>query len=804
MDGNKLGLQPLEESENANEEDGAVPHHATHDKGSTKKDNPFAIDPALNLKKNGKAKEHPDPGATSNGHDDAGSYLNYQHQQQHPAPPHPPPPPQQQQQQQHQQPQQQEQQQHPTGGYALELLPQQTAAPQPDVFNHHGSSTPLRPIQPHHHPLQALMTTTTPTTNMSSNNGSVAAGPPPGPPPPSSSGGGKKRKASAMNSEDPESEIRRQAQGLCESSLETVIERVRELGSTGPSLEKSKQLFGMTWLLKNCHLSPDDNVPRNRIYARYVEVCSENDLKSLNPASFGKLVRGLFPDIKTRRLGVRGQSKYHYCGIRLIGDQNNATGNTPIGTPARLNSPGLNDSFSNSPYSTPSQLSRLNNTTTASSLQRSNDFDPKISEFMHSAPGQTSTTATGTATTGGGGVPPQATASAGGGAGGMTPTSTTNTTLFSDISDISLSSSAPEGGFSLPSLEFYYDTSADPDSATTLYGLYRTHCRSLIEALRFMHIKKFLDIQGSFMGSLTSPVRKLLAEPGVVNWIAAVDWATYKEMVQLLSPLALQDVPSEVLHGLRSLCQFLPGHLASVLHNQPAEFLSAKLSAANAFVGLVDRLLRANETAQSAGKMLVNNEELEKMKSSWVNFVDAKTIVAREAPCATDEVERILQQEVVDLLQPTTTTTTDEETTTTNKDKEPQSKSEAAIVKWAQYLSSLPGRFPHVPTRLFLLCVSCILKATLRDIGFNGGNGFGAWWVVQCWIDEWMGWTAEMGGFLSNEKDDSAPAPSGDKTTDFIAGIDGQVKLLFPMLNRHIRIDNQLTSHNRPTTQQHS
>lgn len=664
------------------------------------------------------------------------------------------------------------------------------------------------------------MTTTPNTTNMSSNNGSVAAAPPPHPPSSSSSGGGKKRKASAMNSEDPESEIRRQAQGLSESSLETVIERVRELGNTGPSLEKSKQLFGMTWLLKNCHLSPDDNVPRNRIYARYVEVCSENDLKSLNPASFGKLVRGLFPDIKTRRLGVRGQSKYHYCGIRLIGDQNNATGNTPIGTPARLNSPGpgggFNDSFSSSPYSTPSQLTRLNTAAApaaaASSLQRSNDFDPKISEFMHSAPGQTATTttttaatATGTATSGGG-MPPQATATtaAGGGAGGMTPTSTTNTTLFSDISDISLSSSAPEGGFLLPSLEYYYDTSADPDSATTLYGLYRTHCRSLIEALRFMHIKKFLDIQGSFMGSLTAPVRKLLAEPGVVNWVAAVDWATYKEMVQLLSPLALQDVPSEVLHGLRSLCQFLPGHLASVLHNQPAEFLSAKLSAANAFVGLVDRLLRANETAQSAGKMLVNNEELQKMKSSWVNFVDAKTIVAREAPCATDEVERILQQEIVDLLQPTTTNAEQDEEETTNKDKEPQSKSEAAIVKWAQYLSSLPGRFPHVPTRLFLLCVSCILKATLRDIGFNGGNGFGAWWVVQCWIDEWMGWTAEMGGFLSNEKDDTAPPPSGDKTTDFIAGIDGQVKLLFPMLNRHIRIDNQLTSHNRPTTQQHS
>lgn len=37
----------------------------------------------------------------------------------------------------------------------------------------------------------------------------------------------------------------------------------------------------------------------------------------LNPASFGKLVRVLFPGLKTRRLGVRGESKYHYVNFSL-------------------------------------------------------------------------------------------------------------------------------------------------------------------------------------------------------------------------------------------------------------------------------------------------------------------------------------------------------------------------------------------------------------------------------------------------------------------------------------------------------
>jgi hypothetical protein len=82
-------------------------------------------------------------------------------------------------------------------------------------------------------------------------------------------------------------------------------------------------MFGMSWLMRNCEVSTGAT-PRNRVYARYVALCAAERLKPLNPASFGKLVRAVYPDIKTRRLGVRGQSKYHYCGIKLRDDDPNA------------------------------------------------------------------------------------------------------------------------------------------------------------------------------------------------------------------------------------------------------------------------------------------------------------------------------------------------------------------------------------------------------------------------------------------------------------------------------------------------
>jgi hypothetical protein len=47
-------------------------------------------------------------------------------------------------------------------------------------------------------------------------------------------------------------------------------------------------------------------------------MCGTERTAVLNPASFGKLVRIIFPGVQTRRLGVRGESKYHYVDLSII------------------------------------------------------------------------------------------------------------------------------------------------------------------------------------------------------------------------------------------------------------------------------------------------------------------------------------------------------------------------------------------------------------------------------------------------------------------------------------------------------
>lgn len=59
------------------------------------------------------------------------------------------------------------------------------------------------------------------------------------------------------------------------------------------------------------------SLPRSTLYNHYMRHCNEHKLDAVNAASFGKLIRSVFTGLRTRRLGTRGNSKYHYYGIRV-------------------------------------------------------------------------------------------------------------------------------------------------------------------------------------------------------------------------------------------------------------------------------------------------------------------------------------------------------------------------------------------------------------------------------------------------------------------------------------------------------
>uniref|UniRef100_A0A183BMS8 RFX-type winged-helix domain-containing protein n=1 Tax=Globodera pallida TaxID=36090 RepID=A0A183BMS8_GLOPA len=89
----------------------------------------------------------------------------------------------------------------------------------------------------------------------------------------------------------------------------------QEAGGSGHTTRAAPET--LAWLHANYESYPGASLPRCTLYEHYQNHCREIGLSPVNAASFGKLIRNSFKDLLTRRLGTRGNSKYHYSGIRI-------------------------------------------------------------------------------------------------------------------------------------------------------------------------------------------------------------------------------------------------------------------------------------------------------------------------------------------------------------------------------------------------------------------------------------------------------------------------------------------------------
>ena len=65
----------------------------------------------------------------------------------------------------------------------------------------------------------------------------------------------------------------------------------------------------LIWLEENYEIADGVCIPRSTLYLHYVDFCSKHCIQPVNAASFGKIIRQKFPQLTTRRLGTRGQSR---------------------------------------------------------------------------------------------------------------------------------------------------------------------------------------------------------------------------------------------------------------------------------------------------------------------------------------------------------------------------------------------------------------------------------------------------------------------------------------------------------------
>jgi len=90
--------------------------------------------------------------------------------------------------------------------------------------------------------------------------------------------------------------------------------------TTGPSTSLSMNTnidAAKRWLQQNFTYDPEVAIPKEEIYSLYSNSVKK-DKKPISTADFGKLMRQVFPQVKARRLGQRGHSKYCYANIKKV------------------------------------------------------------------------------------------------------------------------------------------------------------------------------------------------------------------------------------------------------------------------------------------------------------------------------------------------------------------------------------------------------------------------------------------------------------------------------------------------------
>ncbi|KAL0118135.1 hypothetical protein PUN28_009066 [Cardiocondyla obscurior] len=70
------------------------------------------------------------------------------------------------------------------------------------------------------------------------------------------------------------------------------------------------------WIKTHLEEDPDVSLPKQEVYDEYNMYCTRNSMKPLSTADFGKVMKQVYPRVRPRRLGTRGNSRYCYAGMR--------------------------------------------------------------------------------------------------------------------------------------------------------------------------------------------------------------------------------------------------------------------------------------------------------------------------------------------------------------------------------------------------------------------------------------------------------------------------------------------------------
>lgn len=411
-------------------------------------------------------------------------------------------------------------------------------------------------------------------------------------------------------------------------------------GSTSADLRAA---IVSNWLTD--HYEPQENIslPRSVLYDHYLEFCQSQGTEPVNSATFGKIIRSVFPTLRTRRLGTRGNSKYHYFGIGLKTDL--------LG----------NDQYSNiyAQYSRPPPSRPRNSKRDRAHNSNSDHFSFGSSTYSTSSGAAASHVYSASCAKGSSASRSRRSGSSSGSGGGRRSRRNRQSSveamtsvglldeqgaealllgqhgLISSQSNGNPSGNSSTGAFRSLSGPNYDDfahfleqicspvfSNVPPhvtfESVQAFSLVYQQH---IIDLLRAISSHEFAVVEGlSEMFWMNFPPEMLtcLHCDESLRIVAIADDYLYQVLIHTLIPDVLEPIPIGITQNVRQFSKFLEGILRRTLQSPiPTSIIEVKLDAAKRFCQVLRRRTSLSHLTQAIRSILCNAEQTHQMLLDW-------------------------------------------------------------------------------------------------------------------------------------------------------------------------------------------
>ncbi|WVW86952.1 hypothetical protein I302_109008 [Kwoniella bestiolae CBS 10118] len=509
--------------------------------------------------------------------------------------------------------------------------------------------------------------------------------------------------------------------------------------------DKARTLWVRRWLMLSYTHAPGRTVPRQGLYHSYTVSCDEYGLKPINSASFGKAVRAAFPGIKTRRLGVRGNSKYHYVSIRPdiqieaerlneYGDSSGAWHVVPEDGSMDFKSTSQDIDEDMDEEDLEESEEEEDPFSTSSTLKKSpSSYDFRTYTRANSGNRSRATSINDTFSARPRFLRRHTTAALGG---GFNP---------------HLEAEVPNPVFNLPGFPTIADAGhlANEQSLQDLWNSFCHHQEILVGCMRSMQFDRYEINCRTFWAGLSHQSYQIALQPAVSTMVSDAMAIAYDHMIGILLSKLSANVNITIQNGLRGLADNLETIMEESLSSFHREFSEAKVELAVRAAHLFTRFLDLRQVTFALGPILSDASQTREMIKAW-STLDIRSVSDQCALSCSCEQD-ILEQVLADFGQWLA------EGVLANN----QGRGVERLSEWIDRVLKQVMGVPGITLRAIVCRVGFITSQVMRDFTLKSEKSFGLFQLLKTFIDDYVSITSLRQTALSTKSVESNNSSSG-------------------------------------------